>query len=58
MVEIDVDVDPDDLVASLTAAVVVDVALADVIFDDSYIVVCVAVVDGDAVNSCLVHVDK
>ena len=58
MVEIDVDVDADDLVASLTAAVVVDVALAHVIFDDSYIVVCRAVVDGDAVVSCLVHVDK
>ena len=43
MVKIDVAANADDLVAGVTAAVVVVVALADVVFDDDNIVVCVAV---------------
>ena len=43
MVEVDdVAANADDLVADVTAAVVVVVALADVVFDNDYIV-CVAV---------------
>ena len=48
LVEVDVASDTDDLVAGVTAAVVVVVAFAAVVFDDDFIV-CVAVdVDGVA----------
>ena len=43
MVVVDVTPDTDDLVAGVTAAVFVVIELADVVFDDDYIVVCVVV---------------
>ena len=45
MFEADVAADADDLIAGVTAAVVVIVALADIVFDDNYIFVCVTVDD-------------
>ena len=45
MFEVDVAADADDLIAGVTAAVVVIVALADIVFDDNYIFVCVTVDD-------------
>ena len=42
MVEFDVTIDPDDLVANVVTAVVVVVAFADVVFEDDYIVAGVA----------------
>ena len=43
MVKVAVATNADDLVVGVTASVVVVVALADVIFDDDCIVVCVAI---------------
>ena len=42
MVEVVAAANANDLVAGVTAAFVVVVALTDVVFDDIYIVVCVA----------------
>ena len=43
MVKVAVATNTDDLVVGVTAAIVVVVELADVVFDDHYIVFCVAV---------------
>ena len=42
LVEFDVTVDPDDLVANVVTAVVVVVAFADVVFEDDYTVAGIA----------------
>ena len=60
LVEVDVASDTDDLAAGVTAAVVVAVAFADVVFDYEYIVcvaVDVAVVAGYVVLFVVVAVD-
>ena len=43
MVKVAVATNTDDLVVGVTAAIVVVVELADIVFDDDYIVFCVAV---------------
>ena len=57
MVEVDVGAYTDDLVAGLTAAVVVGVAFANIIFDDYIVRVAVDVVAVDASVPAVAHVD-
>ena len=57
VVEVDAAADTDDLVAGVTAAVVVGVAFANIIFDDYIACVAVDVVAVDAGVPAVAHVD-
>ena len=57
MVEVDVGAYTDDLAAGVTAAVVVCVAFANIIFDDYIVCVAVDVVAVDAGVPAVAHVD-